>query len=178
MSALITRIPSSLSRTHRYNSSTALGPYVRVGSLGDAESAQQNYVSQITTTSGLAYLWTGDRWGSCECYTPVRCTHCTNLISHALVLQTQHVRRECKRFHDRTWVMVRECFIFTPFASVCNRMCVCVGGWVGAGEGEGTTHGHLFDWCRADPPPPHTHTHTHTHAHTHTTHTYRGPCSS
>eukprot|EP00035_Acanthoeca_spectabilis_P010325 m.182837 g.182837 ORF g.182837 m.182837 type:complete len:289 (+) comp14984_c0_seq5:392-1258(+) len=52
------------SETYIYNSSAALGPYQKVGTLGNAEHAQQNYLSQIATATGIAYLWTGDRWRS------------------------------------------------------------------------------------------------------------------
>lgn len=48
-----------------YTSSHPLGPYTRLGSLGNAEHAQQNYVFKVPVISGEeVYVWTGDRWKS------------------------------------------------------------------------------------------------------------------
>eukprot|EP00039_Didymoeca_costata_P003485 m.68002 g.68002 ORF g.68002 m.68002 type:complete len:412 (+) comp11929_c0_seq2:48-1283(+) len=53
------------SETYIYTAKTPLGPYTRVGSLGNAEKAQQNYVFQAPLADGtMAYVWTGDRWKS------------------------------------------------------------------------------------------------------------------
>lgn len=52
------------SDTYVYQASSPLGPYTFVGSLGNAEHAQQNYVFQVPTSSGIEFIWTGDRWHS------------------------------------------------------------------------------------------------------------------
>jgi beta-xylosidase len=53
------------SETLVYTANSPLGPYTKIGSLGNAEHAQQNYVFQATLIGGdTAYVWTGDRWKS------------------------------------------------------------------------------------------------------------------